>query len=140
MDTWSDREKQIFEGVAELVYLQMLQAGNIQGEDIEHLSYDSKLRYWSFELGVIEFYDQILSAHKDDIDCIFTNFLIFYSNWAYPGSNGSVFNFWEMELAHQKFLDVRELGFMSVNNGSKSDGSIRDGHCAWCYFRDARIT
>ncbi|GIU22188.1 hypothetical protein [Shewanella sp. MBTL60-007] len=139
MDVWSIDEKRLFGSVSELVSLQMDVAAGIQQKDIQLLSYDSKLRYWSFELGVIEFHDRLLNIREGENDCVFENFLIFHSKEKHLQPN-AVLQFWNMEIKYQKFLNVRELGFQSVSNGFKADGQQRPGHCPWLYFKDAKIS
>ncbi|WP_220738735.1 hypothetical protein [Shewanella sp. c952] len=137
MDCWNEREKRLFKTVSELVSTSMLMASSIDDIQFRSLSIDSKMKYLSYELGVIEFFSQLFD--KTSGSCDFSNFLIYYSSYKY-GLDDFPLNFLQLERRHQKFLPVRELGFMSESNSGLADGSPTPGHSRLAYFNAAKIS
>ena len=134
----SNSDEKEFSSIAQFVQMHMFGAGIPFQEQLSKMSKEQEKKYLAFELGVIEqiFHTMLWLEQGEDTVRLF-NFLIFYDNYKYPNSAQFAFHSWRKLLVDGQNFTERKLGFDSVNDEVKADGTRREGHYPPSYLKDA---
>jgi hypothetical protein len=132
-------EESLFSSVAELVQVQMLFTSMLIEHELSNLTEEQKKKYLAFELGVIEYFDQLMMRTESDneSDIRVMNFLIYYVNSKFSNHSENDLRFWTDALINGQGFKERKLGFNSVKHHWNSDGSKRANYFPGAFLMEA---